>query len=161
MNCNFTQTESNNAGFEVQKSTDGINFVPLQFIAGAINSNQLKEYQHYDFEVQPNQKYYYRLKQVDLNGDYQYSNIVEAILSDKPIITVYPNPANEYVNILSSQGWKGKVNVKLYNLLGELINENTFDSQSIIYSLKGVAAGQYLLKIETENLQEVIKIVVN
>ncbi len=157
----ITQTESHNAGFEVQKSLDGVNFNPIQFVAGSVNSHQIKEYQHYDFDVKPNQKYYYRLKQVDLNGDYQFSNIVEATLTSKPVLTVYPNPAHEYVNILSNQEWKGRVNVKLYNLIGELINETNFDNQAeITYSLKGVASGQYLLKVEADNIQEVIKLII-
>lgn len=156
-----TQTEANNAGFEVQKSIDGIHFEPLQFIAGANNSSQVREYQHFDFEVIPNQKYYYRLKQIDLNGDYQYSNVVEAILApDKPFISIYPNPASDYVNVLSTVEWKGNIKVQLYNLLGELIQEDLFNSQTVQFSLKGVTSGQYLMKIESENVQEIVKLIV-
>lgn len=158
----LTQTESNNAGFEIQKSIDGIHFVPLQFIAGAVNSNQIKEYQHYDFDVKPNQKYYYRLKQVDLNGDYQYSNVVEATLNDvKPIITIYPNPASNYIHITNNTEWKGKVKVQLFNIQGQLIQENIFENQNIVFSLQGIVSGKYLLRIESEDVYEVIKLIVN
>jgi len=155
-----TQTESHNAGFEVQKSMDGINFTPIQFVAGAVYSTQRKDYQHIDDDVQPKTKYYYRLKQVDLDGNYLYSNVVEATLTpNENIITVYPNPAKQTVNIVSEKPWGGKVHVKLYNLLGELLIEDFFENQ-VTLSLQGLADGQYLVKIESPNVQEAVKVTV-
>ena len=155
-----TQTESHNAGFEVQKSMDGINFTPIQFVAGAVYSTQRKDYQHIDDDVQPKTKYYYRLKQVDLDGNYLYSNVVKTTLTpNENIITVYPNPAKQTVNIVSEKPWGGKVHVKLYNLLGELLIEDFFENQ-VTLSLQGLADGQYLVKIESPNVQEAVKVTV-
>jgi len=139
---------------------DGINFTPIQFVVGAVYSTQRKDYQHIDDDVQPKTKYYYRLKQVDLDGNYLYSNVVEATLTpNENIITVYPNPAKQTVNIVSEKPWGGKVHVKLYNLLGELLIEDFFENQ-VTLSLQGLADGQYLVKIESPNVHEAVKVTV-
>lgn len=72
----ITSTETNNAGFEIQRSSDGTNFETLSFIAGNGTTTETQVYTYSDISVDIG-SYTYRLKQVDLNGSFSYSNEVE------------------------------------------------------------------------------------
>jgi len=79
VNCHIklewrTATEQNTDYFEVQKSIDGINFEPLTHVPAVGNSTSLNSYRHTD--INPNNENYYRLKTVDQDGQFEYSNII-------------------------------------------------------------------------------------
>lgn len=71
-----TASETNNAGFYVEKSNDGYNWFNLQFVVGNGTSNQINSYSVVDNS--PFNQTYYRLKQIDSNGEVTFSNIVSA-----------------------------------------------------------------------------------
>ena len=75
-----TSTEINNSGFELERSTDGVNFDFVQWIPGAGNSTEQVDYSYDDYQVLADQMYYYRLKQVDYDGEVEYTYIVNAML---------------------------------------------------------------------------------
>src|SRR5690606_40915102 len=71
-----TASELNNLGFEIQKSSDKINWESIGFVEGKGNSASLNRYEYIDYNY--NQEYkYYRLKQTDMNGIFTLSSIVE------------------------------------------------------------------------------------
>ena len=70
-----TSSEENNKGFEIQRSTDQSTWTVLNFIAGAGNSQTEKDYQYLDQNL-PAGTYYYRLRQVDYDGNSSFSKIV-------------------------------------------------------------------------------------
>lgn len=111
-----TAWELNNQGFEIQRSTDAVNFETLDFVKGAGNSNTIQSYIYFDRN--PRTTNYYRLKQIDFNGDYEYSKIISATSISETEILVYPNPFED--NLTFS---KNVINTKLYNSKGELIQE--------------------------------------
>ena len=78
VNCNKVKfgvaTQVNNDYFTIQRSSDAINWTDIKIIDGAGNSNQQTEYGYNDFNYK-NSLNYYRLKQTDFNGDYEYSAI--------------------------------------------------------------------------------------
>src|SRR5690606_16860319 len=71
-----TASETNNSGFEIQRSTDRVNFSNIAFVPGFGTTTQPRSYSYTDNSVN-NGTYYYRLKQVDYNGAFAYSDIVE------------------------------------------------------------------------------------
>ena len=71
-----TATEQNNSGFEVERSTDGTSFIKIGLVHGAGNSTSQKEYSFTDSRVIANRTTYYRLKQIDLDNQFEYSNII-------------------------------------------------------------------------------------
>ncbi len=75
----ITLNESNNKGFYIENSIDGLIFNPIAFIKGS-NSNYLVKYQFLDYF--PNINNYYRIKQVDYNDNINYSNIVNCNIND-------------------------------------------------------------------------------
>jgi glucuronoarabinoxylan endo-1,4-beta-xylanase len=96
-----TFSETNNTGFEVERRTDGTSFETIGFVAGKGNSTSLQRYTFQDRSSLAANNYY-RLKQIDENGDFHYSE-VKLVTSDLPVISLqlYPVPAEGTINIRS------------------------------------------------------------
>lgn len=90
-----TATEQNNDFFTVEKSTNGISFLELGKVKGAGNSSSEKNYEFTDDNVTKGVSYY-RIKQTDFDGKYDYSEVVAVSYEQKMdgscILKVYPNP---------------------------------------------------------------------
>lgn len=118
-------TEINNDYYIIEKSLNGIDFYEINRIKGSGNSNERKEYFYYDME--PSSKTsYYRLKQVDFNGAYKYSNIETVIFEGGFLdFKLFPNPSPENSNPqLSFTGSSdGKVLVTIKDLSGKIMSE--------------------------------------
>ena len=80
-----TASEENNDYFEIQKSYDGEVFTPIGYVDGAGNSNAVLEYNYTDSETG---KAYYRLKQLDYDGEFEYSDIVVAKGNRREVMSV-------------------------------------------------------------------------
>jgi hypothetical protein len=99
-----TQSETNNQGFFVQRSTDGINFEDILFVPAAGNSNTTIQYLEKD--INPLTKItYYRLNQVDFNGENTYSEIKTIRPTEEltEFLHVYPNPSDGVFNVLNKR----------------------------------------------------------
>ncbi|MEM7367884.1 MAG: T9SS type A sorting domain-containing protein [Bacteroidota bacterium] len=95
-----TATEENNAAFEIERSTDQLNFVKIGEVEGAGTSSSAKLYQWIDKKADQS-VLYYRLKQKDFNGNYSYSDIREVHMTNFPnrVLTVFPNPTQSDLNL--------------------------------------------------------------
>jgi hypothetical protein len=129
-----TQSEVNNAGFEIQRSLDGTNFAkihPGAWVNGQGNSNSQVNYTYDDDKVEANVKYYYRLKQIDYNGAYKYSNIAEAILSKdfQFGVVFYPNPTQDIMNLTLTSDKEQTINLVLYNAIGQQVFDEMYNVQ--------------------------------
>ena len=114
-----TASEMNSDYFMLQRSKEGIDFEDVKKINAEGNSTITKNYSSVDQEPYEGVSYY-RLKQVDLNGEFAYSNIAEVNIEVGGIVnfSVYPNPAVDKVNI-SIEGSKGsEVLIVVYDILG-------------------------------------------
>jgi len=163
-----TTQEVNNAGFELQRSLDGTHFVPLTWVEGNGTTYDPHDYAYEDNAVQFNTKYYYRLKQVDFDGTFTYSNVVEAILvkQNETTIAIYPNPTSNTLHMMISTTKSQPVEVTLYDVAGKRLASNvyqvekgtqTLDLSSLVQTL---AVGTYYLQIHTENEQFIHHLVV-
>ena len=91
-----TATETNNSGFEIQRSSDRINFNNIAFVPGFGTTTERRNYSYTDNSANSG-KYYYRLKQIDYNGAFAYSDIVEVEVKTPTEFALnqnYPNPFN-------------------------------------------------------------------
>ena len=119
-----TITESNNYGFEIQRSkNNAINFKKIGFVYGKEVTSNVNHYHFVDKNLSIG-KYYYRLKQIDNNGSYQYSNTIKITIKSSSMIHLfqnYPNPFNSVTRIKFSLFSHAHSELKIYNLLGETI----------------------------------------
>jgi len=164
-----TATEKNNRGFEIersQKSPDGSVWEKIGFVNGAGTTSEPKFYSFTDQDVCVG-SYLYRLKQVDFNGSYKYSNIVEVEV-DVPIQFAlnqnYPNPFNPSTKISYSLKDDGFVSLKVYNLLGieivRLVNENQKTGHyTINFDASNFPSGVYIYSLTTSGFNSSRKMI--
>jgi hypothetical protein len=153
-----TATETNNAGFQIERSTDGIEFSTIGWVEGNGTSFNKNTYQYLDNEVTVNQRYYYRLKQVDTDGTFNYSSIQTAIILKKDgNIKVYPNPASDRITISLDKTLFEKNDVVFYlvNTLGQTLSVSSIEDAKTIIPLQNLPSGVYFYRIT--NGEETVK----
>jgi len=117
----FTATETNNRGFEVQRKSTGV-YEKIAFVEGNGTTTETMNYLFRDSNV-PSGTYTYRLKQMDFDGSFSYSDEVEI---EQPAVFYlaqnYPNPFNPSTNIKYSVPTDGNVKLKIYDILGNEVS---------------------------------------
>ena len=114
-----TATELNNAGFDIQHSADGRNWKTLAFVPGAGTVQEEQSYRYIDEHPLPGLNYY-RLKQIDFDGQFENSKIVSVDVSWKNKgLRLYPNPATDAATLILETAYSGKAILNLYNPLGQ------------------------------------------
>lgn len=149
-----TATESNNRGFELERSADGKNFSSIAFIATRSENGNSASALNYNYnDVRPlNGTNYYRLKQIDKDGKFTYSNVVvlKSKISDIRFSSVYPNPASRELKLVISSPSAEKITLIVTDLTGKiLIQQSTQvvigDNQTQL-NIQSLATGSYLIK---------------
>ena len=119
-----TATETNNLGFEVEKKS-GAEYRTIGFVNGAGTTTQPQEYTFIDANAEVGLNFY-RLKQVDFDGTYSYSDEVQVDLSAPAFYSLeqnYPNPFNPSTNIVFNLAADAKVTLKVFDVLGQEVTE--------------------------------------
>lgn len=150
-----TATEKNNMGFEIQKSTDNSSFVKIGFVNGNGTTTESKKYSYADNNVSST-KNYYRLKQMDYDGSYKISPVVEAGTSAVTSFALdqnFPNPFNPTTQIKYALLANSNVKVTIYNALGEKMRELTNEIQQsgvhvVNFNAAGLSSGVYFYSIQ-------------
>ncbi len=153
-----TETEVNNYGFEIQRSTDRITWSKIGFVPGSGNSNAPKDYSFTDQSL-PNGTLYYRLKQEDLDGKFEYSkeiNLNYNVASDVVLYQNYPNPFNPTTKIEYFLPISSHVSLIVYDLLGRKIvtlkNEyQTAGKHSVEFNGTNLSSGIYFYVLAADN----------
>jgi type IX secretion system substrate protein len=154
-----TASEANNAGFELQRSTDAENFRKLAWIDGVGNSDVLNDYSYADTELEPNQVYYYRLKQVDIDGRFEYSNLltyIHVVEGETTVKDFAPNPVSvgfADLRIVSPQQQKAEVAV--FDAMGRQVfaKKTTLIKglHTIRLDLENASSGTHFVQVLLEN----------
>ena len=143
-----TASEKNNKGFEVQKSQDGKNWETLDFVSGNGTIITTQNYSYLDKNPTMGNNYY-RLKQMDFDGVFEYSNIISLnydASSTNKNLNIYPNPVRNELTILDGQG-----QATIYNLLGQAVNTLIINNEQLTIDVSNLEKGQYILSIQREN----------
>ncbi len=122
-----TETETNNMGFEIERKYKYGDWKKIAFSKGSGTSTRKIFYGYDDYEPKAPAILYYRLKQIDYNGEFEYSNEVEVLLGEVPenyaIQQNYPNPFNPSTKVTFSLPEENKVVIKVFNSMGEQVKE--------------------------------------
>ncbi len=116
-----TATETNNSGFSIERSRDNTNFSEIAFVDGNGTTTQVHDYSYSDKSVTAG-NYFYRLKQIDYDGSFTYSIVVEAEINKPETFVLsqnYPNPFNPSTVIKFALPVDSKVKIEMFNSLGE------------------------------------------
>ena len=138
-----TASEVNAAYFGVEKSVNGKDFKGIGTVKAVGNSAKRNDYAFNDVLSEMDKIMYYRLKQMDVNGDFKYTKTV-AIYNNATkngTLMVYPNPARHTITVDISTGIKS---VNIYNLQGILVKQSRINEVNI----SDCSAGIYLLEVE-------------
>jgi len=160
-----TAGEVNCSHFDIERSTDALTFAPIGSLAGAGTTVQPQNYHHTDVALPANaQTLYYRLRQVDFNGQYTYSNLVEVNLANggQPVFGLFPNPATGPVTLTLSPSPTSTPTLEVYAATGARLLAQTADLLTLSGSLNNLlpqlAAGTYVVRLVADGQAFAVKL---
>ena len=160
-----TNSETNNAYFEIERSLDGVHFESI----GTVNGNGTTTATNYYDYVDANPIYgsvYYRLKQVDFNGKISYSKVIEKSCQKLggDGIHVFPNPFDESFTLNLLSEINTPVQISIMDYTGKLIAQKNIDNQTgqIEWNIGSeLAKGVYILQVDVDGARYVRKLIKN
>ena len=142
-----TANELNNEGFEIERlNSNNGKFESIGWKTGNGSTERLSTYKFTDYNDFKGVSYY-RLKQIDFDGQFDYSNVVviENRGEENPLM-IFPNPVKNELNIRNGEGL-----ATIYNLLGQPVKQLSIDNQQLTLNVSDLTEGQYVLHIQKEN----------
>jgi cephalosporin-C deacetylase-like acetyl esterase len=143
-----TNTEINNKGFDVERSADGKRWQRLDFVEGKGNSNALNTYNFTD--KAPLSINYYRLRQIDSNDNFEYSNIISLYRIKNNDVLIYPNPASDILTIKMDS--TDNSTIKIYDILGKIVLTDLTTTNETQLNISTLAKGNYCIEIKNGQL---------
>ncbi len=169
-----TASERNNHGFEVQRARDPEGpWRRINFVKGRGTSNHTREYQFVDRpeeDIANDRILYYRLKQIDFDGSFEYSPVVSVQLTGIPLsaalLTPYPNPAQDYLFIPFTVANELPITIRLHNMAGQellsVLESTRFKSgsHSLMAKTLGLPSGTYIIEFISGLLRQTRRVTI-
>ncbi len=157
-----TASETSNAFFSIEKSTDGVNFEKIGQLQGANTSSDRIDYQFIDNTPSIGNNFY-RLKQTDFSGEFTYSEIQRVYLSFKAQtgrLRVFPNPveSGQDLNLQYELGNSTPIRIRMVSMTGTIVYDKVLDAveqsnSTLAIPTFNLKAGLYILKVYQEQNQ--------
>ncbi|MCB9262761.1 MAG: T9SS type A sorting domain-containing protein [Flavobacteriales bacterium] len=151
-----TAGEIENNYFEIQRSENGQNFVDIGSVSGNGNSSRIIEYSFLD-NTAFQSNLYYRIKQIDYNGNYEYTDVIAVSNTNNKGIVLSPNPANNLLNVTWDKTVK-PIKIEIISVLGQVVwtseGESIMEQTSV--DVTNFDQGIYMVCV-TENKREHFK----
>ncbi len=158
-----TSSEINNSHFDIERSEDGIEFIKIGETKSAGNTTVSTNYSFTD-KTPLTGTSFYRLKQWDFNGEFQYSKIISVENKSKQLgVTIYPNPAKENIIVKSLTAKTYNRTVEIMDMLGKKVTSVTLSAnQSVInINTQNIGNGVYFVRVNGGNEMIIEKLVIN
>lgn len=159
-----TASEINNDHFEIEKSNDGINFVEIGSVKGNGNTSQLHKYSFLDMNTILNEVVYYRLKEVDFNGETDFSSVIPIQINNQAfslVNTTFNSQSNE-MHVLITAVYPGSINYFLTDMMGKVVftgSGKTAKGENLIrINVNNLANGIYYLNVNSKDCRVFYKI---
>ncbi len=163
-----TALELDNEGFEIHRSADGLVYNPIGWFDGNGNSSDLNHYQYQDMSAQAGITYYYKLRQVDFNGEFEFSPVRTASLDQKVTLefgNFVPNPTSRETHIQIRSANNTAMEVAIYDQVGQYIKAESHHlhagSNLITITTDELATGVYFARFNSAEGQMTISFVVS
>ena len=152
-----TVNEINTARFEVERSTNGVDFANIGYVAAAGNGNNSYSFVDADPPARAQTQALYRIEAEDQQGAVNYSNVVHLTGSTGSAFIVFPNPATTGVTL--EMGDAGLLNTpaRLFDVNGRVVGQQLITGQQQYIDLQQLAAGVYFLQLTNSTTIKVIK----
>jgi len=166
-----TAVEINNDYFNIERSTNGLSFETIGTISGNGNSNIIQDYSYLD-ETPIKGTSYYRLKQTDYDGKFEYFKLITVNYSEEEdgtcVLNVYPNPCtgNCTINLADCPLAENEVDVQLYDAVGNQITNRIQpksggrDVSFHMNTNNNLSPGVYIVRSKTGSKQQTQKVIV-
>jgi hypothetical protein len=166
-----TATEVNNYGFDIERASTSSatekSWRKIGFVEGFGNSNSVKNYSYVDNALSVSGRYKYRLKQIDIDGKYEYSQEIEVefgIPAEFEVAQNYPNPFNPTTTISYSIPERTNVQLIIFNLLGQTVKtlfnkEHLPGKYNFEVDASNFSSGTYFYRLSTDKNVETKKMI--
>lgn len=141
-----TASETNNEKFEIEESHNGREFYKIGEVKGSGTTTQPKDYS-FTIGSKRNGISYYRLKQVDYDGGYEYSKILSVRVDENATYRIYPNPTTDVLHI------SHRSNYRITNSLGQVVTRGTAKRIDV----SKFPAGLYLIRLGNGDVKQFVK----
>ncbi len=142
-----TSQELNSKQFIIERSTDGLHWTSIATVNAAGNSNILLNYSYVDNSPAKGVNYY-RLKQVDIDYSFKYSETKSVVFNISYQVTVSPNPAKEFVNVKVAGAENGqKVTVQITDVNGKVVYNTVSNQANMLINTSHLTKGLYVVKV--------------
>lgn len=147
-----TATEINNKGFDIERSKDGQNWERIGYVEGYGNTTDRQTYQFNDYKPF-NGVNYYRLKQTDFDGSYEYTKTVTITIKQSNSLSIYPNPSRGGEIFLNFKDITTGI-LNIYNAQGKLVSRHFIENAQESYKVNLPSLGQGIFIAELSTGEE-------
>lgn len=153
----ITASEVDNDYFEIEHSVNGIDFVKIGNIEGKGQSNFANDYRFIDTQPKDGINYY-RLKQIDFDGKYEYGDIVFVEYKTSGKVKIYPSLSSSEINVTLPESGKD-ITYKIITFTGQIWQEGSFDNvgANTNIDIQKLPAGNYLIQIGNKSFSETLR----
>ncbi|MGQ9805656.1 MAG: T9SS type A sorting domain-containing protein [Chlorobiales bacterium] len=160
-----TASEQNNAGFEVERKSNGTDWITLGFVRGNGTTTEAQSYSFVDKTASG--KVQYRLKQLDFDGQFEYSVVVEVDAGLPSLFVLeqnYPNPFNPTTTIRYQLPVSSTVSLIIYDVLGKEVatlvkGRQEAGSYNLNFNASNLASGVYFYRLQAGNFVQTKKMI--
>jgi hypothetical protein len=164
-----TASEVNNFGFEIQKKLEGYNWTTIGFKEGYGTTHEKQFYSFSDFNIYKNEILFYRLKQIDFDGSFEYSKEIEVEIGipyKYALYKNYPNPFNPTTKLRFTISDLRFVELKVYDVLGKkvatLVNEIKEPGEyEVEWNASKLSSGVYFYRLKAGSFIQTNKMILN
>ncbi|MEM8886529.1 MAG: CshA/CshB family fibrillar adhesin-related protein [Bacteroidota bacterium] len=162
-----TAQEINSSHFQIQRRSKGQRlFETIGSVEAAGNSQDVQQYEFRDLmhnKKPRDTRFFYRIKQIDIDGAYDYSKVVELSLRASPLkLKAYPNPAIDFVNVEVRGGNESTYELRILNTAGTEVYKERIENPGVInkrINIQDFPAGTYVISIETETGSQTLSLI--
>jgi Secretion system C-terminal sorting domain len=153
-----TASELNNSHFSIEKSQDGLSFREIGIVNGNGTTNETQNYEFID-KTPFSGTNYYRLKQFDFDGKFEYSKVVSIWFGKEGTTQLYPTIAKDEVMIKLNEPAEENGQVLVFDLNGRLVTAMEFETETseIPITISDLQDGQYILKLAAGHQSETFR----